>query len=89
MFDKEIRYIAASDKWYSDYGLEDKHIIGKTYFDVFPEIGEDWDTIFKSALQGNVEQHDQDLIEHENGEIQWIKWEVRPWYEKSETVYNR
>ncbi len=86
MFDEEIRYITASDKWYSDYGLENEYIIGRSYFEVFPKIGRDWEEIFQRALSGKVEHNDQDLIERENGEIQWIKWEVRPWYKKLDTV---
>ncbi len=86
MVDEHFRYIAASDKWYSDYGLEDEYIIGKSYFEVSPDIGQDWESIFKRAMAGNVEHNDQDLIEHENGDIQWIKWEVRPWYKKLDVV---
>ncbi|MFT4737027.1 MAG: PAS domain S-box-containing protein [Cyclobacteriaceae bacterium] len=86
MFDKEMRYITASDKWYDDYGLENEYIIGKSYFELFPDIGQDWETIFKKALDGSIEFNEQDLIEKADGTIQWIKWEVRPWYKALDTV---
>ncbi len=86
MLDKDMRYITASDKWYQDYAIENEYIIGKKYFDIMPESGQDWKVIFQKALQGSMEHNDQDLIETEEGEIQWIKWEVRPWFERLETV---
>jgi len=86
MFDKDLRYITASDKWYSEYDLEDEYIIGRSYFEVFPEIGQEWEEIFQRALSGNTESNDQDLFERANGEIKWIKWEVKPWYSKLDTI---
>ena len=86
MFDKEMRYITASDKWYDDYGLADEYIIGRSYFELFPDIGQDWEAIFKRAMTGNIESNEQDLIEKADGTIQWIKWEVRPWYTALDTV---
>lgn len=86
MFDKEMRYITASDKWYDDYGLADEYIIGRSYFELFPDIGQDWEAIFQRAMTGNIESNEQDLIEKADGTIQWIKWEVRPWYKALDTV---
>ncbi|MFY0689496.1 MAG: PAS domain S-box protein [Cyclobacteriaceae bacterium] len=86
MFDAEVQYIAASDKWYDDYDLQDEYIIGRSYFDVFPDVGPEWEKVFENALAGNIEYNEQDLIEQANGEIKWIKWEVRPWFKKLEVV---
>ncbi len=86
MLDKDLNFITASDKWYQDYDIEDEYIIGRNYFDVITESGQDWKIIFQKALKGSMEHNDQDLIEKDDGEIQWIKWEVRPWFEKLEVV---
>ncbi len=86
MFDKEMRYITASDKWYDDYGLADEYIIGRSYFELFPDIGQDWQAIFQRAMTGCIESNEQDLMEKADGTIQWIKWEVRPWYKALGTV---
>lgn len=86
MFDTDFQYLAASDKWYTDYDLEDEFIIGRSHFEVFPDNGQDWEKIFRSAIKGNVESNDEDLLEKNDGEIKWIKWEVRPWFKKLDTV---
>ncbi|MBC8053992.1 MAG: PAS domain S-box protein [Sphingobacteriaceae bacterium] len=80
MVDKEMRYVAASEKWYKDYKLEGKEIIGKSHYDIFPEIGEDWKKIHNDCLQGDINTCDEASFEREDGSLQWISWDVRPWY---------
>ncbi|MEQ9414297.1 MAG: PAS domain-containing protein, partial [Cyclobacteriaceae bacterium] len=53
MFDTEMRYIAASNEWKKDYKLEGRKIIGKSHYEIFPEIGDDWKAIHKECLEGN------------------------------------
>lgn len=81
MFDRDIKYIAASKKWYQDYGLTLESIIGKSHYEVFPEIGDDWKQIHQEALQGIVNRTEKARFPRENGTDQWIMWDVRPWYD--------
>ena len=39
MLGKNMRYIAVSQRWITDYKMEGKEIIGKSHYDLFPEIG--------------------------------------------------
>jgi PAS domain S-box-containing protein len=80
MFDTEMRYMAASDKWLEDYNLLDKDIIGRSHYDIFPEIGEDWKTIHRECLQGAINKADEAPFERADGTLQWLTWDVRPWY---------
>ena len=41
MLDKDMRYIAVSQRWITDYKMQGKEIIGQSHYDLFPEIGED------------------------------------------------
>lgn len=79
MFDKEVRYIAASEKWYKDYNIT-QNIISKIHYDVFPEIGEDWKSIYQRTLKGEVIRRDEDRFVRMDGTVQWLRWEARPWY---------
>ena len=53
MFDREIRYLVVSKKWLTDYQLEGRPIIGRSHYEVFPDIPERWkqiDEVFAAAL---------------------------------------
>jgi len=85
MFDREIRYIGASRKWRSDYGLGDRVLEGVSHYEIFPEIGDDWKRIHQACLNGAINTCDEAYFLREDGTEQWIAWDVRPWYgEKGE-----
>ncbi len=80
MFDTNLCYLASSEKWRDDYGLQDKTIIGKSHYEIFPEIGEEWKQIHRECLKGTIRSSDEDKFVRTDGAIQWLKWEVKPWY---------
>ena len=56
MFDTEMRYIAYSQRWLTDYRLGNRDLRGSSHYDVFPEIGEAWKAKHKrgpGGRQGN------------------------------------
>lgn len=80
MLDKDMRYIATSRRWLADYKLGDISIIGKTHYEVFPEITQNWRDIHARCLNGVVEKSDEDFFIRQNGTKEWLKWEIRPWH---------
>jgi PAS domain S-box-containing protein len=79
MFDAQMRYLAASARWRSDFGIEG-NVIGLSHYDVFPEISEHWKDVHRRALVGEGQRADQDLFTRLDGSKQWLRWEVQPWY---------
>ncbi|MES2618046.1 MAG: PAS domain S-box protein [Bacteroidota bacterium] len=86
MFDNDMRYLAASGKWYEDYQIIGRDIIGKSHYDVFPEIGDDWKAIHKDCLKGGINKCDEAYFVRGDGAEQWITWDVRPWYESENKI---
>ena len=88
MFDRQIRYLAASDSWYQDYGLEGQEIIGRSHYEVFPEIEEmgDWKEIHQRCLNGEVVKRDEEAFGRADGKTDWLRWEVRPWKDENGSI---
>jgi PAS domain S-box-containing protein len=79
MFDREMRYLVASHRWCEDYSLGPRSIIGRSHYDIFPEIGERWKEAHRRALSGEVIKAEMDRFDRADGTVQWLRWEVRPW----------
>ncbi len=86
MFDTNMCYLAASQKWYEDYGIKDNNVIGKSHYEVFPEIGDKWKADHQECLNGKVLKSDEDRFERMDGSVQWLTYELRPWYTDENTV---
>ena len=86
MFDREMRYLAASRRWLTDYGLEGKSILGRSHYEIFPEIPERWKEFHRRGLAGEVLCKEEDPFLREDGRKQWLKWDIRPWHAAGKTV---
>ena len=83
MLDKSMVYVAVSQRWLRDYKLERKDVIGRCHYDVFPEIGDDWREKHQKCLNGAIDTCEEAPFQRKDGSIQWIYWDVRPWYESN------
>ena len=82
MFDRDIKYLAVSHKWLEEYKLTDRKIIGLTHYEVFPNIGQEWKDIHQQCLGGAIIKRDEEKWRPPGWEQeQFLKWEVRPWYQ--------
>lgn len=83
MFDREMCYLAASNRWIQDYRLEDRDLVGLSHYDVFPEISDHWKEIHRRCLAGESDMRDEDPFPRDDGTLDWVRWEVHPWHEDS------
>ena len=79
MFDRDMRYIAVSRRWLSNYGLGERDLRGQSHYGIFPEIGEAWKEAHRRGLAGEILRAEGDRFERADGSLQWVRWEIRPW----------
>src|SRR5262249_11536659 len=79
MFDREMRYVAVSRRWMQNFGLSGE-IIGRSHYEVFPDLPERWREAHRRGLAGAVVKSDEDRFDRADGSFNWVEWEVRPWF---------
>ena len=88
MFDREMRYIAVSRHWmdvahFTDDNhsfFDDQEIIGRSHYDLLPELPDHWKAVHRRALEGEVIQIDEDNLTRIDGTVQWLRRVVLPWH---------
>ncbi len=80
MFDTNMNYLAVSERWRYDYGLHDVELTGLSHYEVFPDIPKRWREIHQRSLHGELLSSDGDCFERRDGTVQWLRWEIHPWY---------
>ncbi|BAY23139.1 multi-sensor hybrid histidine kinase [Calothrix sp. NIES-2100] len=86
MFDTEMRYLAYSNKWLTDYGIQEQSIINRSHYEVFPDIPEHWKAIHQLALQGEAISNPEDVFYRENGSKIYLRWAIHPWLNHNDQV---
>lgn len=79
MFDRDMRYMAASRRWIKNFSLGDKEIVGHSHYEIFPDLPERWKDAHRRGLAGEVVQNDEDRFDRADGSTQWLRWELMPW----------
>ena len=78
MLDRDMRYLQVSDRFCADYSVDRSQVLGRSHYELFPDIPERWKEVHRRALDGETSRADEDRWDREGGNA-WVRWEVRPW----------
>jgi PAS domain S-box-containing protein len=86
MFDRDMRYVAHTDRWLHDYNLPDEPLIGRSHYEVFPDIPDHWKEKHQRILKGATESCPEEIFRRADGSTNIIRWEVRPWHLQDDSI---
>jgi two-component system cell cycle sensor histidine kinase/response regulator CckA len=86
MLDNEMRYLVASDRWIEDFRLGTAPVVGRSHYELFPDLPQRWIDVHRRCLAGATERCDEDPFVRDDGRTDWIRWEIRPWLRTDGTV---
>src|SRR6201987_4757704 len=77
MLDRDMRYLQVSDRWCADFSLDGSQILGRSHYEVFPDLPERWKEIHRRCLAGETLRAEEDPWDREGNTI-WSRWEISP-----------
>ncbi|XOV93492.1 MAG: PAS domain S-box protein [Bacteroidota bacterium] len=80
MTDDQGKFTAVSGRWLFDFNLKRSNVIGKSFTDLFPELCEENEKIFKDCLNGGVNKASEVRFKRPDGSTIWLDWDIRPWH---------
>src|SRR6201993_1749173 len=78
MLDRDMRYLQVSDRWCADFSLDSSQMLGRSHYEIFPDLPERWKEIHRRCLAGETLRAEEDRWDREGNTI-WSRWEIRPW----------
>jgi PAS domain S-box-containing protein len=78
MLDRDMRYLQVSERWCADFSLDSSQILGRSHYEIFPDMPDRWKQIHRRALAGETLRAAEDRWDREGGTT-WLRWEIRPW----------
>jgi PAS domain S-box-containing protein len=82
MLDCDLKYLQVSDRWCADYALDSAQLLGRSHYEMFPDLPESWKEIHRRCLAGETLRSEEDRWDRADGGTLWLRWEIRPWGER-------
>jgi PAS domain S-box-containing protein len=78
MFNRNMCYLQASNRWLQETGVADQDVSGKSHYEIFPNLPEQWTEMHRRGLAGESLKAEDDWTAAD-GQTHSIRWEIHPW----------
>jgi len=79
MLDKDMNYLAVSQKWCQENSRGYEHLIGRNHYDVNPDIPLECKSQYQQALAGATIQNTEFMWQQNDGLQRWLRCSLQPW----------
>lgn len=80
MVDCQMNYLAVSRRWQENWGFGHSELVGQNHYQVFPGLNENVQAMYQHCLATGVAASCQEARLKDNGETDWLLWQIQPWY---------
>jgi PAS domain S-box-containing protein len=86
MFDTAMRYIAVNRHFREQLLIVGDDLIGRGFYDVFPETPRSWRDVHQRCLAGGFDQRDGEPVVHPDGTVEYYRWICWPWHDEDGAI---
>ena len=80
--DHQMRFLNHSKLWLKDLDIADPDIIGKSFYDVVPNVTQEIKEMHEFCLQHRTKLNKVQKIIQPDGRPQWLNWQIKGWNNK-------
>ncbi len=80
--DHEMRFLNHSKLWLEELDINEPDIIGKSFYDIFPDTPQEIKKIHGECLKQTIKKHKIQKIVTSEGRLKYIDWQVKGWKEE-------
>ncbi|MDO6491133.1 MULTISPECIES: PAS domain-containing sensor histidine kinase [unclassified Cellulophaga] len=79
VLDVNMHFVKCSKLWLNKIAKSEKEIIGKSYYEVFPDTTEEIKKIHEYCLKGSYISFEGEKILSSTGKVQWFNYKINSW----------
>jgi PAS domain S-box-containing protein len=80
MFDTDMRYLAVSRRYLSDYQVpEGTDVVGRSHYEIFPDLPPHWRKMHARVMAGEEITRDEEPFVRPDGHTEWCRSTMKPW----------
>ena len=86
ILDTDMCFVSHSKIWLEKFAKGHKSIIGKSFYQIWPETPGELKKIHKQCLLGKSNSTKGKKIIYPDGRVQWLKWKINAWRDENDSV---